>query len=538
MSTPYELLSPEAREKLEAWAANQRQLLAELLEDAGSDLQREFIDRAIVAGHTPAEVHAFADELRSMEDDEAFTACTLDADAPEGYTVNQLLRAESDPLYAFELKGGSLSPADDGADAPVTTELSVDTSETGEPEATPPRPPPVTVPPAPVPAPVSPLVSGRPPVSSKVAPAAAPPVLSVKDLAPPGTMSPTGTLRPRDLAPAGTMSPGGTLRPKDLAPAGALTPGGSKRPAPADTQPHAAFRPPAPGVVTPGASDTRPQPAFRPSGGSDLQPGFKPPLPGTSGPAPADTQPHPAFKPPLPGTSSTSSSGVKPAVASLSPGGQVPFRPPPPGVAMPGTGVAPAFKPDPSRELGGAAAAPSGTHRSGGGLPMSPRDSGAPPVPARMLARELGASAESARGRAGGSSPALGQAPVANKLCEDVLTDACRPFGLSFREYDVDLEGSTTLEQALEQAAIALQRGVMVPVCLGPLPGQHRRFAVLMQLSVVGANRAWQLYEMTTQELMWMNEGDLLARKELPFANKANRRITRLALPNIKASDF
>jgi hypothetical protein len=141
------------------------------------------------------------------------------------------------------------------------------------------------------------------------------------------------------------------------------------------------------------------------------------------------------------------------------------------------------------------------------------------------------------RSRSPGSSPVLG-GPVAIKLMEDALNEAVRPLGPSYRECDVDGEAGIPLEQALDQAAAALQRGVVVPVTLGPSPGQHRRFAVLMQLSVVGKNRAWQLYELVSQELVWANEGDLLMRTELPFSNKSNRRITRFALPNVRASDF
>ena len=54
---------------------------------------------------------------------------------------------------------------------------------------------------------------------------------------------------------------------------------------------------------------------------------------------------------------------------------------------------------------------------------------------------------------------------------------------------------------------------------------------VLLQLSVSGKSRAWQLYDPFTAELVWANEGDLLARAELPFANKVNRRLTRIVLP-------
>ena len=107
---PGDMLSNEVREHLERWPAKERALFLELLEDAPSELQREFLQRTVAAGHSPPEVHAFADALRSMSDAEAFVACTLEADAPDGYTVVQLLRAEADPLYAFELKGGELSP--------------------------------------------------------------------------------------------------------------------------------------------------------------------------------------------------------------------------------------------------------------------------------------------------------------------------------------------------------------------------------------------------------------------------------------------
>ena len=337
MSTPYELLSPEALGQLETWAPTQRQQLAEWLEDAGSELQREFLDRAISAGHTPAEVHAFADELRGMSDDDAFDACTLDADAPEGYTVNQLLRAEGDPLYAYELKGGSLSPADDG-EVPVTKELSVEEEE--------PRP----------------------------------------------------------------------KRPKE---------------------------PELPAYV-PG----RPKPSF------------------DSGPT---------------------------------------------------VGRAPPSAPG-ARDLG---ASPAGRTRgpgSGGDLGASPEG--------RVRAPSAGS----------GLNPAV--PGVQNRLMEDVLNELCHGYGLAFRECDVDGDAKLSLEEGLELAAQALARGVVVPVAIGPSPGQHRRFAVLMQAQVSGKTRAWQLYELTTQELFWANEGVLLARAELPFSNKANRRITRFALPSIRSSSF
>ncbi|MCA3014086.1 MAG: hypothetical protein INH41_17025 [Myxococcaceae bacterium] len=100
---------------LDGWTARGRRLFDELMEDAGSELQRELVQRAVLAGHSPGEVHAFADELRGLADDECYEACTIDDETPADYTVAQLLRAQADPLYAFELKGGTITPneADD-----------------------------------------------------------------------------------------------------------------------------------------------------------------------------------------------------------------------------------------------------------------------------------------------------------------------------------------------------------------------------------------------------------------------------------------
>lgn len=108
-------LSKEAQTELTRWPTRAKRLLGELLDDAASALQQELLQRAVAAGHSPNEVHAFADQLRGMADDEAFAACTLDQDAPRDYTVTQLLRAEADPLFAFELKGGTLEPDDNEA---------------------------------------------------------------------------------------------------------------------------------------------------------------------------------------------------------------------------------------------------------------------------------------------------------------------------------------------------------------------------------------------------------------------------------------
>ena len=100
------------------------------------------------------------------------------------------------------------------------------------------------------------------------------------------------------------------------------------------------------------------------------------------------------------------------------------------------------------------------------------------------------------------------------------------------------MPGGLTMAEALASAAGALSRGIPVPCAVGQHPGDHRRFIVLMQLNTSGKSRAWQLYDPFSSELLWANEGDLLAKAELPFANKMNRRLTRIVLPQSLRSTF
>ncbi len=287
------VLSKEAQAQLSRWPATAQRLLTELLEDAASDLQRELLQRAVAAGHTPNEVHAFADQLRAMGDDDAFTACTLDESAPSDYTVAQLLRAEADPLYAFELKGGTLEPSDD--EVPLA------------------KPPP----------PVDLNALKRRPSSGFVA--------DSNDVGPLIREEPTFTRRPA-----------------------------------AASEPHAPF--------------------------------------------------------------------------------------------------------------------------SSGGTPSA--------------------------------------------MIEDVFSEATRALGLEWQESEVDVPGGLSLETAISDSAVALSEGLPVPLALGAAPGKSGRLVLAIQLSVSGHNRAWQLYDPFSNELVWANERDLLNRNELPFSNKVFRRVTRVVLPS------
>jgi hypothetical protein len=286
-----DMLSNEVREHLERWPPRERALFVELLEDAPSELQREFLQRTVAAGHSPPEVHAFADALRGLTDAEAFVACTLEADAPDGYTVVQLLRAEADPLYAFELKGGELSPQE------------MESSEWQIPVNMATEPPP-----------------------------------------------------PSD--------------PKWMQP------------------------------YTPGAV----------------------------------------------------------------------------------RGVT---------DLGGSAGA--------------------------FIQRR--------------STTGSIEAPLGSAIVSDLLNEATRALGVAWREVIVDDVGGNPLEDILGPIAEALQKGIVVPVAVGPSPGHHRRFCLMLQVSTAGKTRAYQLYDPFGHELVWANENTLLSRTELPFDDKANRRITRVVLP-------
>lgn len=288
-------MSPEAARQLAIWPGPARQLFSELIDDAGSDLQRELLMRAVAAFHTPSEVHAFADQLRGLGDAETYAACTLDGQAPDGYTVAQLLKAEADPLYAYELLGGTIEP----------NELD---------QAMPPPP--------------------RIPSGVELLPAVDPLIMGLS----------------KRQKPASFLDDG-----------------------------HAALPP----SVAPGS------------------------------PRRLDT-----------------SSG------------------------------------------------------EGGGSPL-----------------------------------------------ERFLDEATREFRIRWQLRDLDRTPGLSLSQGIGVAADALQRGLPVAASIGPNPGEHRRFVVLLQVSTSGRSRAWQLYDPFTAELVWTNEADLLAGAELPFANKANRRLTRLVLP-------
>lgn len=109
-SAGFDAVGAQARSQVDAWPVAAQQLFAELWEDAPSELQRELLSRAVAHGHSIAEVHAFADALRPLNDAQAFDRCTTKARHRTGRPLSEMLLSESDPVRAFVLNGGEISP--------------------------------------------------------------------------------------------------------------------------------------------------------------------------------------------------------------------------------------------------------------------------------------------------------------------------------------------------------------------------------------------------------------------------------------------
>jgi hypothetical protein len=104
-------LSADASARLEGWPPSRRRAFGELLEDARTSLQREMLGRSLAAGRSLPELHAFADEIRGLDDDALYEACTLSGRSGLEDSVVAQLRAEADPLYAYAANGNPLDPA-------------------------------------------------------------------------------------------------------------------------------------------------------------------------------------------------------------------------------------------------------------------------------------------------------------------------------------------------------------------------------------------------------------------------------------------
>jgi hypothetical protein len=112
----------------------------------------------------------------------------------------------------------------------------------------------------------------------------------------------------------------------------------------------------------------------------------------------------------------------------------------------------------------------------------------------------------------------------------EIYSEAARSLGLLFREEAID-GPRLSLEKALERAIEALSRNFVVPAAIGPEVGEFRRDVLILQVQPAGKGRSFQLHDPFAGETVWAHEKDLLARLELPFKDKRNRRITAMSFP-------
>ena len=219
-------------------------------------------------------------------------------------------------------------------------------------------------------------------------------------------------------------------------------------------------------------------------------------------PPPAAAAAPPAAPPPPP-----------PQAAAPPPAPAAAMRAPPPGVAAGAptvSGSRPAAGPPP----GSTGAMPVASARpppAGGPGPA------APPGPAAM---------------GGAAAPAAAPLPKKDDrkgFADDLFNDALKPFGLTVDEHVLDDE-KITVEKVLALATESLLKGLPVPIVLGSAKGDHRRYALMLQVVLSPTGRSFQVHDPFAQETVWINDTDLLGLSQLGFAEKAHKRITAITL--------
>lgn len=400
-----DLITIEAQQHLDSWEEDDLQLFLELLEDAGTELQREMLNRAVAMGHSPTELHSFGDSIRIISDQQLFKLCTPPDDMPlrTSAQMELRLRAEADPFLAFQLNRA--------------------------PKTAPPPPPqePKTVPQSEV---VQQAVQQTAKAGLKVQFSLSQSYDGSRPIGPP---EPTGLLPavqgPAPSAPKADPAGDSILRP----------------------------RAPQQAVRLPAALESK-------------APAAAPPAPPPAAPPPAAP-----MRPPMPGVGA----GVPPVSASRgTPAGQAVTQPSP---------IIGARSPAP------AAPAPA---------PPAPAAAAAPPAPKK----------EERKG-----------------FADDLFNDALKPFGLALDEHLIDDE-KITVEKVLAAATESLLKGLPVPVVLGGAKGDHRRYALMLQVVMSPQGRSFQVHDPFAQETVWINDTDFLGLSQLGFSEKAHKRITAIAL--------
>lgn len=485
-----DLQAIEAQDQLSLWNRKDRALHDELIEEARTELQRELIRRAVASGHTPQEVELFADVIRPLSDAEAYAACTLDPERAARETLEDRLWAEADPVHGYLLNGYQLLPEGPAlvADGPPTLSDA-----------------PAIVEPA-----LVALPAAKPPAS------AGPARARVGDDGfddPTATDLPGEPAAPRSVparAPAGAdafdsgfdaAARARLLRPEQSDDGGeAGDDGDDDDGADGDDALHAE---PSYRLLPP--EGNRPQMVYiapRPPAQVTATAGRVPPAAPTGRAAPA-----------APSAPPMAVASVAAAASSPSTGRSGERMGPLAGGSAPSTG-----------RSGERIKLPPGMIVDRPGYPAPPKSREPTPAPAPPPG-------DGGPGAGGVASPARPkQPPAPGRFAEDLFNEAGRALGVSYTEQQVDGDG-IALERALAHAAAALERGVPVPAVIGPSLGEYRRYVLFLQVQADGSGRAFELYDPMEQEAVWANEADLIARAELPFADKSNRRITSIALP-------
>jgi len=413
-----DLITIEAQQHLDSWDEDDLQLFLELLEDAGTELQREMLNRAVAMGHSPTELHSFGDSIRIITDQQLFKMCTPPDDMPVR-TPAQMelrLRAEADPFLAFQLNRA--------------------------PKTAPPAPPqePKTVPQSEV---VQQAVQQTAKAGLKVQFSLSQSYDGSRPIGPP---EPTGLLpqvqSPSPAAPKGDPGGDSVLRPRAPQQAVRLP---------------AALEAKAPAGAPPGAPPAAP---------AAVAPPQAPAMPGA---------PPQAARPPGLGAGAP-----VPSAPRGTPAGQAVTQPSP---------IAGARAPGPAAAAPPPAAAPA---------PAAP----APPAPKK----------EDRKG-----------------FADDLFNDALKPFGVALDEHLIDDE-KITVEKVLAAATESLLKGLPVPVVLGSAKGDHRRYALILQVLMSPQGRSFQVHDPFAQETVWINDTDFLGLSQLGFSEKAHKRITAIAL--------
>jgi hypothetical protein len=143
-----------------------------------------------------------------------------------------------------------------------------------------------------------------------------------------------------------------------------------------------------------------------------------------------------------------------------------------------------------------------------------------------FLSREIGKSP-------GATSDAARSKAVAPRgvVAQDLLFEALKRFYVAYREELMTGVSPTPFEVIAPKLATAVSDGIPVAATLGTAEGEERRLVLFLQLQMSGEVRAYELMDVVSQEVVWINEKDLTTGLDNHFSDKRNGRVLRFILP-------